>query len=481
MIALRSGAMALAVAAASHAGVTWHVDDSACPGPGSGAPDHPFCSIQDAIDAAAHGDVVLVAAGAYFQKIDLMGKAITVRGALGATQTLLDGSGPNVDPTVTCASGEGPLTVLEGITIANGESNAGGGMLNDGASPTVIDCVFDGNTAHWNDGGGMWNGNGASPTVIGCVFVGNRALGGSGGGVYSASGSSPTFIRCTFTRNLAFWGRGGGAFQGGSSSFRDCVFQGNTTEDGEGGGLFQAGGTLTLINCLFSGNAARLGSGPNGSPAHGGALLLMGAGASLINCTLVANSADGAGGGAWSQSGLAAGNSIVWGNLPDAMAGDAGADASHCDIEGGWPGPGNVSAAPAFARDPQAGPDGAWGTDDDDYGDLRLLAGSPCIDAADNALLPRDVGTDLDGNPRRVDDPAAPDAGSGSAPLADLGALERQPCAADASGDGLVDVVDLALVLTTWGGPGGAGDVTGDGAVDVQDLVLVVTAWGPCG
>jgi hypothetical protein len=49
----------------------------------------------------------------------------------------------------------------------------------------------------------------------------------------------------------------------------------------------------------------------------------------------------------------------------------------------------------------------------------------------------------------------------------------------DINGDGVVDVLDLLLVLTAWGScPGCPEDVNGDGVVDVLDLLAVLTAWG---
>jgi len=106
-----------------------------------------------------------------------------------------------------------------------------------------------------------------------------------------------------------------------------------------------------------------------------------------------------------------------------------------------------------FTRIPTHGGDG-FGDDprtpdideslNDDYGDLRLLPGSPAIDAGGNTKLPRDthdldrdgdrdeflVGlTDLAGNPRFVDDPGSPnlfDNGSHPGPI-DLGPYEFQP------------------------------------------------------
>ena len=52
-------------------------------------------------------------------------------------------------------------------------------------------------------------------------------------------------------------------------------------------------------------------------------------------------------------------------------------------------------------------------------------------------------------------------------------------CAADLSGDGVVDGADLADLLSQWGGPGTA-DLTGDGNVDGADLAALLAAWGAC-
>ena len=52
----------------------------------------------------------------------------------------------------------------------------------------------------------------------------------------------------------------------------------------------------------------------------------------------------------------------------------------------------------------------------------------------------------------------------------------------DVNGDGVVDVQDLVIVITSWGEcPGGLpcpADVNDDGVVNVSDLVSVITGWG---
>ncbi len=53
-------------------------------------------------------------------------------------------------------------------------------------------------------------------------------------------------------------------------------------------------------------------------------------------------------------------------------------------------------------------------------------------------------------------------------------------CRADLSGDGVVNGIDLAFVLSNWGSAGGATDITGDGTVNGADLGIILAAWGNC-
>jgi hypothetical protein len=48
----------------------------------------------------------------------------------------------------------------------------------------------------------------------------------------------------------------------------------------------------------------------------------------------------------------------------------------------------------------------------------------------------------------------------------------------DLDGNGVVNVVDLLVVIGAWDGLGG--DVSFDGVTDVDDLLAVLAAWGPC-
>jgi hypothetical protein len=62
-----------------------------------------------------------------------------------------------------------------------------------------------------------------------------------------------------------------------------------------------------------------------------------------------------------------------------------------------------------------------------------------------------------------------------------LATLQGAPaCPGDANGDGVVDVLDLVVVILAWNTADPDADINLDGVVDVQDMVLVILNWGAC-
>ena len=62
-------------------------------------------------------------------------------------------------------------------------------------------------------------------------------------------------------------------------------------------------------------------------------------------------------------------------------------------------------------------------------------------------------------------------------------ACETDPCPGDVNESGMVNAVDLAAVLASWGTDGGKfprADANRDGTVDALDLAQVLSDWGPC-
>ncbi len=387
-------------------------------------------TIQAAIDVAVPGDLIVVAPGTYWEAIDFKGKGITLRSSDGPQVTIIDGSGSN-GSVVQCVNGEGPDTKLEGFTITGGNANEGGGMLNIGTNPTVMDSIFTGNTAD-DRGGGMYNEEG-NPIIISSTFIQNNS-GSMGGGMFNLR-ASPTISGCLFTQNTSNKGAGmrnyinshaivtnsvfkenhAGEEGGGMDNRKNsnpivtgCVFEGNTAASGGGGmhnyvGRAVATGNPTIINCLFFLNSAPSGSAMrNNDPDP------------MIRTSTFANNQGGAAIRSRRGSSPNLENSIVFGNGGGSLSGDATSSpvVSYSDIEGGFPGTGNLNLDPLFV-DPA----------NDDY---HLAASSPCIDAGFNDPgLPT---TDLDGGPRIVGG------------TVDMGAYEAGTCppeeALDSDGDG---------------------------------------------
>lgn len=331
-------------------------------------------TIQDGIDAASfYGDEVVVADGTWSgggNRGLVLDKHITVRSASGdPALCIIDCGGAARGFTV---SGVVSAARIEGFTITNGLAGAGGGISFDNASATVVNCRIVGNSANSVAGGGLSMENGSSPTLTGCMIAGNHSSG--------------------------FWGGGGLWNTGGAPHFTNCTFSGNTTSGvGNLGGAIRnmSGGDVVLTNCTLSANnayaATAMYSEGNGTTV------------TLVNC-------------------------VVWGHPPGVSGGviqsDAGAvtTATYSDVQDGYAGTGNLNVNPGLVD--ADGADNVTGTADDD---LRLGHFSPCTDAGNNAAPDLvSVTLDLAGDPRFVDDGHVADTGSGSAPLVDMGAFERQ-------------------------------------------------------
>jgi len=291
----------------------------------------------------------------------------------------------------------------------NSASSFGGGMVNSNNShASLTDCSFDSNSAV-TEGGAMYNWR-SSPTLNDCVFRGNTA-GTQGGAIIIYEDGSPTFTRCTLADNAA--GLIGGAiycYDNCWPTLTDCEITGNTACDWAGGIYSSNYSNPRLNNCMISSNSA----------SFGGAMFCFNWGhATLINCTAVNNMAElGPMLGCDSSyqmypNNVVMANCILW-NGTDQIWNNDGSTLTftYCNIQGGWTGTGNIDFDPLFV-DPM----------NDDY---HLRAGSPCIDAGDNDAVPIDITSDLDGNPRFVDDPGRYDTGHGTPPLVDIGCYEFQ-------------------------------------------------------
>lgn len=327
-----------------------------------------YATIQEAIDAAVNGDEVIVAPDTYYENINFLGKAITVRSSHGPVDTVIDGGSP-IDPdygsVVAFRQGEGVSSVLEGFTLTHGTGTKIHGPIDDHFGGGII-C------------------EGTSPTIINNIIIDNEAtLGGDGGGMCNIEGS-PRVINCRFIDNVTgFVCRGGGMcnwYTGPDLEVTNCLFMGNGNGY-KGGGLAEMEGSSTLTNCMFIKNtSSSVGGGiyyftPDTTPT-------------LINCTFVENYSDSAEGGGFfnNDSTPKITNCIVWNNTPDQIFDTPGYDSivTYSCVEGGFIGDGNIDADPLFVD--QA---------NDDY---HLTYFSPCRNAGNNSEV---VATeDFESDPR---------------------------------------------------------------------------------
>ncbi len=321
-------------------------------------PGH-YPTIQDAIDAAGEGDMVVVSPGTYFGtgNTDLrFHKNIPV------TVSSIDPNNPAIvaSTVINCQgdhrgfifeNDEDLNTVVAGLTIRNGYfegskgtpgsseipgvpgdpgdpadpcddipeipaipaaqggpggDGEGGGIICLDASPTIYKCVLDECIAQGGDGGDANGGPG-----------GGAAGSGYGGGIYCDSKSDPIIRDCEITacRTRAGFAMdvdltvgnsfGGGIYieHGSEALIKGCSIMGCTASDdnsgiAQGGGIYHALAIdpVSIIDTTVTANKA---GERNRSVNNGGGICFASAGngAILKNCEITFNSAVGGNGG----------------------------------------------------------------------------------------------------------------------------------------------------------------------------------------
>ena len=239
--------------------------------------------------------------------------------------------------------------------------------------------------------------SGGNANGSGNITVNKRSISKSfGGGIYNFD-ASPVLKHVTITENSASDGGGGIYNESPASSTAaptlvNVVVSGNSADNG--GGIMQGGcvncSEITIINSTISGNSA----------TRGGGIELFSGALNVFNSIIYGNTASN--------------NANVFANSPDATYNFSNS------IVGAFTAPGVSDVDPLF--------------EDATLGDYRLQINSPAINAGDNTLIPTDVITDLDGNPRL----------SGS--FIDMGAYEFQLV------DDNLDFLNLAPYVFTYNG-----------------------------
>jgi hypothetical protein len=334
--------------------------DASSPGPTHNGTSwgNAYADLQLALGAAVSGDTINVADGTY-------------KPASGTDRTisfqLKTGVGIYGGYAGYGAGNPDARDVTAYATILSGDIGVAGDSADnsyhvvvgsDADSTAILDgfTITAGNangTSPDDSGGGMLNSSG-NATLVNCTFIGNSAY-SKGGAIYDDVSCSPALANCMFIGDTAYYG---------GAVYNDLYC------------------SPTLSGCTFSSNWA----------AAGGAMY-----DDEMSSPRVANC-------------------IIWSSGQSPIFDNSSAAVITCsDIQGGCAGIGNINTDPMFVRSPWTGPDGLFGTADDDY-DLHLRYGSPALDVGSNAAIPLGVTTDLAGNARIQDD------------VVDIGAYEGAVC-----------------------------------------------------
>jgi len=181
-------------------------------------PDIPFHyeTIPVAILASADGDTIIVYPGRYQgPQVNFSGKNIYITSRYKYTNdrndiynTIIDRQN-SLGSAVVFTNNETRNAVLNGFTIENGigefvsnpQFREGGGIYIRNASPTILNCVIQNNTASGQGGGVSVQANGlfVSPLFAGNIIKSNSTS-GQGGGIRVGS-SATNFIQVIFDSN----------------------------------------------------------------------------------------------------------------------------------------------------------------------------------------------------------------------------------------------------------------------------------------
>ena len=367
------------------------VDVSTGSSTGSGTILDPVASVQDGIDLATSG-CVLVFPGTYSESVDFDGRDISVIGMEGSGATTIDASSTG-EPAVTFESGESSSAVLTGFTLTGGSGHVdytsvttscssisecneyfyvhcGGGVYVSSSDPTLSDLVVHGHALPaqsvttsgfdtwyvYSYGGGLCLLDSLA-TVSGVEVWDNYA--DQGGAVYVDETSSVTLSQAWVHANSA--SNGAGVLLDGGVLDLGNLLSTDNLADSAGGGLLVIEGVLTATNITL---------GADDAPSGGG-LYAQGASTVELGNSIIYGAASGEGVLIDSTASFTPTYNDVYGNVGGEYSGIT--DPTGTD--------GNISEDPLFA-DPSS----------DDW---TLGSGSPCIDAGDPAILDAD-GTSSD-------------------------------------------------------------------------------------
>jgi beta-glucanase (GH16 family) len=262
----------------------------------------------------------------------------------------------------------GTMVSMNDLVVSGGAGvGRGGGILNLGTLNLDRVLVQDnvetsGGVPNFDlGGGGIYNGEGATLNLTDSTVADNSTLGQPAGGIYGFFGSTINITRSTISGNVA-GDVGGGLRSLGNASVINSTISGNTSTAWHGGAAFITDGVVEIINTTITDNVAPAGT-------TGGLFVgtFSDAGVTLrLTSSIVANNGD-----FGCFPGFFGGGTVTLESEGYNVATD-----STCNL---------TATGDQPDTDPQLGPLGDNGGPTATH---ALQAGSPAIDAGDNAGCP---------------------------------------------------------------------------------------------
>ncbi len=467
-----------------------------------------YATIQAAIDAASMGTEIIVSPGIYRENIYMRGKELLLRstdpgGPAVVASTIIDGS--RLGPVVAFAGTEDESGVLAGFTIRSGFTYNGAGIAGNRCraqilsnviednivsgynSPSTVyrcDGIIEGNTVRHNGQEGALYAstlNDCDGVIRGNTIEANLAIAiAYADGLIEhnliADNLESGLLGChavieynQIVRNVSKDRCGGLAYCGGTLQYN--LIADNTGP--VGGGVFDFEGTIAYnrilrnkgsdgggISVVETGSiVGNLIEGNRGT--RGGGLHFCNV--PCYNNTIVKNVASDIGAAAFNCTAPDWANNIFWGNVSSRSPMHFGATLNYCLIQDGAysVGIGCITGDPQFV--------------DAAHGDYRLLPSSPCVNAGssiasvtadlDNVSRPVGAGWDIGAYECLNPPPATPTPTPGPAAAYDL------------NSDGMVDGLDLMMLLEHYHTAQKPMDLDQSGRIDCMDLMMFSRHW----
>ncbi len=487
--------------------------------------DYP--GIQDAINAAPDDSEIIVAAGTWYENINLLTHNLRIRSynpldPNTRIATVIDGT--NTQSCVKITAGQNERTAIAGFTITNGRGQFGGAIdVENSVGPITMYNHIHHNSAYKPEGqttggygGGIdyrWDAGGTVKHNIieyntaqvagGGIHIGPRSWlliqeniiryntvdgGEAGGGIYLYNKTRADILDNEIAYNTAYMANGGGIWlweATGSTVERNLIHNNITIthrpqsgDGGLGGGIGCLIGVTRLANNVIVGNCADMGGGIwlNGAGNH-----------EVINNTVEGNFSISGGAGigmAFKANPLIHNNIVtrnrtgggIWARpyIGSESTPEIHNNCLHQNEDGNLAGtlsdavadPSNVFADPLLIAPGQLNDNATPADPNDDTwtpGNYRIGYFSPCRDAG-NALYLSE--TDYSQNPRTTfADP-------------DIGALELQ--CIDLTATGTVDITDLLYFAAYWLNGSTPADINADNQTGFPDFQAVFNSWQNC-